>query len=416
MPLERRSRSLSIPLGGYRNRVIWKNPDRDHVNLDQRGRHNDYEGSQVTGSENHHWPSSRGTSSDIGGEFFTVKQYLAPSQVPSAMKWEEGPPWALCTKYFDGTIYVTGPTQFTFPTTPVESIVTSQLFSGLDAWGTKAVALAKPTNSVANAATTLAELLREGIPRAAVETWQGRANRARDAGSDYLNYEFGWRPLVSEMLNFAKATMEAEKIMTQYIRDAGRSVRRRWNFPQEKTISTNFVSKTPFYAGDNGAYRGSSLVPCVDTTEVTVDRWFSGAFTYQLPPGFDYLDASSRSSLLAEEVFGAEFTPELIWNLAPWSWAVDWFTTVGDFVSNLSDWVSDGLVMRYGYIMQHTVAKRTISPLSNPFTVGGTINPLTFVVETKVRKKANPYGFGVSWEGLSPRQLAILAALGISKS
>jgi hypothetical protein len=38
-----------------------------------------------------------------------------------------------------------------------------------------------------------------------------------------------------------------------------------------------------------------------------------------------------------------------------------------------------------------------------------------FEVVTKRRTEANPFGFGVSWKGLSPFQLSIAAALGISR-
>jgi len=34
----------------------------------------------------------------------------------------------------------------------------------------------------------------------------------------------------------------------------------------------------------------------------------------------------------------------------------------------------------------------------------------------KSRFPANPFGFGVGWEGLSPTQLAITAALGITRA
>jgi len=44
-----------------------------------------------------------------------------------------------------------------------------------------------------------------------------------------------------------------------------------------------------------------------------------------------------------------------------------------------------------------------------------TVPTLTLVAETKVRRPANPFGFGITWGGLSPFQLSIAAALGLSR-
>jgi hypothetical protein len=67
--------------------------------------------------------------------------------------------------------------------------------------------------------------------------------------------------------------------------------------------------------------------------------------------------------------------------------------------------------------MQHTVAKRTfVARERNIFKdASGETSSVQFVVETKQRRRANPYGFGISFEALSATQKAILGALGLSK-
>jgi hypothetical protein len=124
-----------------------------------------------------------------------------------------------------------------------------------------------------------------------------------------------------------------------------------------------------------------------------------------------------RIALLADRI-GLSPTPDTIWNLAPWSWAIDWFSNTGDVISNVTDFATQGLVMHYGYVMEHSIVERTYyQPISGylidrkPVAAG----PLSLVTETKVRRQANPFGFGVSWEGLSTFQASILAALGISR-
>jgi hypothetical protein len=123
-----------------------------------------------------------------------------------------------------------------------------------------------------------------------------------------------------------------------------------------------------------------------------------------------------RYALLAKQL-GLTLTPEHLWNLTPWSWALDWFANTGSVLSNISDYANAGLVMRYGYIMETTY-------VSDTYTMEGAVRtdgvpficpPLTLVTETKVRQQANPFGFGVSFESLSGFQLSILSALGISR-
>jgi len=44
------------------------------------------------------------------------------------------------------------------------------------------------------------------------------------------------------------------------------------------------------------------------------------------------------------------------------------------------------------------------------------VAPVTVRTTVKKRIKANPFGFGISWDGLSTTQQAIAAALGITRA
>jgi len=167
--------------------------------------------------------------------------------------------------------------------------------------------------------------------------------------------------------------------------------------------STDFWDATP--SGD-----------VVLTRNVSRNQWFSGAFTYGLPKGDSALSGLHRHYLEAGKLLGTSLTPETLWELSPWSWAVDWFSNTGDVISNLSDWALYGLVMQYGYIMEHTIVSDTYTTTPTGIKGVKSSTPLTFVTETKTRKRANPFGFGVAWNGLNPIQLGILAALGITRS
>jgi hypothetical protein len=123
----------------------------------------------------------------------------------------------------------------------------------------------------------------------------------------------------------------------------------------------------------------------------------------------------SRLASDAQHLLGLSLTPDVLWELAPWSWAIDWVSNTGDVVKNISRFASGGLIMRYGYMMEHSIRKDIYTLDRTGLKSGRRVPPIALVTETKVRRKANPFGFGLTWEGLSSFQASILAALGITK-
>jgi len=227
--------------------------------------------------------------------------------------------------------------------------------------------------------------------------------------------------MVADIMDVAQSVLDADTLLMQYERDAGKVVRRE-RVLSETESETFSVVKTgvrpvfPAFSSNFGQGLPTAVGRVIRVDKQYVKRWFSGAFTYYLPTGYHSRNELIKCAQRANRLFGLSITPEVLWNVAPWSWAVDWVSNVGDVISNATDWAKDGLVLRYGYMMEHSRASRTYI-YDGPVYYAGCPHPppLTLVVETKKRVQANPFGFGVTWGGLSPRQLSILAALGISR-
>jgi len=423
----------SIPtLGPYKGTVWWSwtNP-----NFGTSGMGSDsgefslasLQGSQTTDSENH--PDFRRIlgrmpfSSDIGGDFQSIKMWCPNKKLSNIYVFEGlliSQDGTRSTAKYRGPVYVREPSLITYPSSAQSSN------AALSAWGATAIARCKPTNSVADASVFLTELLREGIPsigKSALERWRSVTGQARKApGSAYLDYQFGWKPIVSDVQKLAFAVTHADAVMKQFERDSGRLVRRRFEFPLEQsTVSEVAMDHAiPALPAAHTALfvTGTPTGQCIRTTTVVRRRWFSGAFTYYLAPDYSSRDQIARAVQESKKLLGLSLTPEVVWNLAPWSWAVDWFSNVGDVLSNISDYAVDSLMLQYGYIMEHTTSTVTYSWSGDNYLANPAIKPLpiSLVTETKCRRRANPFGFGLTWGGLSPRQLAIAAALGINKS
>lgn len=351
---------------------------------------------------------------DLGGPFTTTKSWVegSPGSSSASIGYSSYPNWMTMT--YQGVTYVVDSSRWIFPTLP--PVNTQEL----NRFGATAIARSKPTNSVADASVFMGELLREGIPTfSALNSFQKSSGPLRASAGDYLAFEFGVKPIIADVKKFIYAARHANAVLTQYERDVGRLVRRQYRFPSQISRTVETLSgggrevpadATRFHNTATTARRTRK------TTVTTVDRWFSGAFTYAMPSGSSSRDKLARYAAQAEKLIGLNFDPETVWNLSPWSWAVDWFSNAGDVVSNLSDFATDGLVLRYGYMMEtYTIAVTYTNEVSG-YVPGFSFPDLTLITQRKVRRRANPFGFGFSWDGLSPRQLAITAALGISRS
>lgn len=367
---------------------------------------------ETTQSRGHAWPLAEHVTTDVGGNFTT-------SKVKSL------------TTYDDQFYYGTG-AGWTYygqelPINPKDAI-TNALNSVkpssdlvLAQKGTTAIARCIPTNPVADAATFIGEI-KSGLPKMIGKgLLKSKFKDYREVGSEYLNIEFGWKPILADLQKFGRAATESEKILNQLTRDSGKNIRRKFTFPDEvvtETTKTNnrlsYVNGLSLYSGCFRSVGGSSLTV---TNTVTTKTWFSGCFTYYVNLGTTLPDKYSRAAAYAKKLGAGGMTPETAWNLAPWSWAVDWEGTTGDVIHNLVAFSQDGLVMRYGYIMQQKTAVRSYTLSS-----GGRLNRspvrdlhMTVIAESKTRRRATPFGFGFDMTALTGRQSAILGALGIAR-
>jgi hypothetical protein len=275
--------------------------------------------------------------------------------------------------------------------------------SALNAFGTHAIAAVLPTNPNASLATAIGELRQDGLPRLPGASLRDQVDVSRRAGSEYLNIEFGWLPLVNDLQAFATSVRKSRQLIDQYVRDSDRKIRRRFVAPT--------VIETAQQLG-NCQTIGSRQGPGSVSATLETDLWFSGAFRYHVPVDTEFMGRLRRYESLSNHLFGTRITPEVVWELAPWSWAVDWFTNAGDVIHNISLLGVDGLVMQYGYAMREQ-RKRTSWKMT--ITESGGVCERLDLSTRKRRIAANPYGFGIDDTSLSATQLAILAALGLTR-
>lgn len=348
-----------------------------------------------------------------GGPFFT---YLIEPNIPSVHidyvgKFDDRVyhgPAILDTSYFPSTLNAGG-------------VVPSSDSKFLDPYGAEAISLVDPTNPNAQTGIALGEILKDRrLPIPGIPSWRRRTEVAKAAGSEYLNAVFGWLPLVSDMKDTAQSVLDGNTILENYSNASGTDVHREFAFDDiESFEETNLGLGFPTVAG--GAGIGGDFVnrrgPVIKSTHTKTKRWFSGSFTYTAQSGGSSVSTCLGFGSDANKLFGIALTPDVVWELTPWSWAIDWFSNASNVIHNIGSLgPGTGLVMRYGYMMEEkTIVETYTMPDTGMITgLSVTIPPATRTITVKRRREANPFGFGLKWEGLSPTQLAITAALGIT--
>jgi len=267
--------------------------------------------------------------------------------------------------------------------------------SALNFWGTAGVARAAPTNPLFDAGTFVGELRQ-------IPSLPGRSlfkKGLKGTGDEYLNVEFGINPILRDANTIRETAIAAENFLNQLAAKSGKYTRRQRLLQDTKTVTEEVVSNN---LQSNFAIGPDSSFPLKRTYTQHQKIWFSGSFCYfyQLHPNeSDFL----RRMRYAKDVFGLDLSLEVGWNLLPFSWLADWVSNIGDITHNLTRFSQDGLVMKYGYVMCHTINTYEYTYGPSRWTISN---------EVKQRARANPFGFGIVPANLSDRQWAILAALG----
>jgi len=286
-------------------------------------------------------------------------------------------------------------------------------------------ARARPGNPEADLFQFIAEL--RDIPSIPLRL-MARTKKLASVGSEYLNVQFGWVPLLKDLRKMYELYHNIDKRLAQLVKDNGKGIRRRRSLGESiNTTSTTLYTGNQFgtaFFGGPGNVPGFNTGVCtlVKHTKTYEKFWFAGRFRYYVPD----IGSSQWTRRATAALFGINPTPAAIWAVLPWSWLVDWFSNVGDIMTNLSSNAVDNLTADYAFVMRtyevatewHAVGQwpgiqQTTGYRVEPGSLG-LVNRDSTV--TKSRMAASPYGFGVDFNGLSGYQASILAALGISRS
>jgi hypothetical protein len=260
-----------------------------------------------------------------------------------------------------------------------------------------------------------------------VGDFKGSGSGALNPGSNFLNFTFGWVPVINDLIGLMSLKDDLARKLSKIKSQNRTSVKRRLdlhNTDTETLVSDSGPTTTglkPVMASQN--YASTTAGRLVKTYRVQSHAWFEAKYSYYIPE-LDFAPTGLFGlSKIEQRLLGLELNAELIYNVIPWTWLLDWFTNVGDVVSNAVRFAEYHVVANYAYVMcteVHTfrtygchlayVDKGSFERKTR-FMSASTTQSYTF----KGRAYASPYGFALNESGFSLYQWAVLGALGLSR-
>lgn len=346
---------------------------------------------------------------DTGHDFWTTRSWTNYSHREAFVQSASGNVWA------KGCLSPGAP--------PIPSIPSLDV----NFYGNRAISRTAPTSPNANLAQTSAEIIREkgiALPGSSFSQWlNSRALFYRSIGKEYLNVAFGWQPFINDLFKIVKQMLEINEEIRKYTALSELDVDRRYDFLPLSTTSSeeNDFGSVNMGPGSNIAswaelYNGSTSGKLRISRQREERIYFTARYWYSVDPGNGLLNKLHAYEQLSNKLLGTRITPTVLWELAPWSWLIDWFVDIQSSITTAGLLRDDGLQMPYAYLMRETRASEayTVSGLS---FVSGPTGPFTATshLVKKERVRGTPFGFGVNPDGISAGKWAILAALAISK-
>jgi hypothetical protein len=246
-------------------------------------------------------------------------------------------------------------------------------------------------------------------------------------GSDYLNITFGWTPLIHEYANLIKVGMALERVVYY------ESFRRKRN--RDGPSASGSYPNTLFIVNNERPYGKYTLQTGVAPSGSGFNQQWGQDAGWQAREDYHFTSkytglakASRRAESFSDQAqdilkrLGLVDDPTLLWDLTPYSWLVDWFTTMGESISNAQTYspVTGKYNVDYAYLTtMHTFDAK--GQLTRPLSIAAG-SRMTFsrpssilTSTTKWRERATPFGFGTQMGSLTASQFGILVALGLAQ-
>lgn len=280
--------------------------------------------------------------------------------------------------------------------------------------GTEGVARTNPSRPRVDIVQFLAELrdvpkmifqIGDLLTRMSKAQRQGRRFKptAKDVASGFLGWTFGWDPLISDL----KKLLDFEKMVDDRLKELEQLRQGRLS-RTVKVFSTSFEEEWNYgFVGQLYQAQAKGTLRSL----ITADKWVSVRYR---PTAATILPLGADARNLARSlVFGHSPDVSTLWELMPWSWLIDWFSTAGDYFAanrnHLGTTIEDIAVMTH-----LTATPKSWTWTTNPYSADFTVVK-GYTASWKRRRRVAGPSITASIPFLSGKQWSILSALAVTR-
>lgn len=230
-------------------------------------------------------------------------------------------------------------------------------------------------------------------------------------GSGYLGYQFGIRPIADTIAKMATAHQQVTRRVEEVKRLVATGIKRTLNVD----VSTAQSDEYRYIDTAHSTMGGNFHTWTVEGVRAHV-RW--GLYPSAIP---DNMSNSERNALITrwatDAVWGRTIDTSTLYDLTPWSWLLDWFSSLGDYIHASRNIVP--ALLKEVVVMRHF--KTVSSYPGETYDPGGgaqmiSIAPIRMTRESKTRRFSFISPLPVHLPFLEKGQVQILASLAAART
>jgi hypothetical protein len=172
------------------------------------------------------------------------------------------------------------------------------------------------------------------------QIWKKSLSVARNLAGAHLNWEFGWKPMVSDLKNLVAAVTGLEEKLAAFIKEAN------CLFTQKKTMMTETLTNSGVATGPGNNYHKTQW-------NITLTRSATAHICWR-PKVIQDLYSLQNSLRTIADALGFELNPSILWDALPFSFVIDWFFDVGSLLERFKiDTMELPIVYVDSYLQYH---------------------------------------------------------------
>lgn len=269
---------------------------------------------------------------------------------------------------------------------------------------TEVLKATNPSRPSVNLPVSIAELkdlpsMLRGRGVSILKDWKRRlkSSSAKDKARLHLEFQFGWAPIIDDLRKLIEFQKSVDKRIKELEKLKEKGLRRKIVVYSDCADRVGGVKTL-----ESNAFGLSGYLKTITSCEI------SGFVVWKPSGSFPKTNDDIRR-LAERAILGASINPSVAWNLVPWSWLIDWFSNVGDWLDSHSSivpcthstvQVMESNVSEFNWVI---TSQSSYAKTGEPFSL----------TKTSLRRQPTSALLTASMPALSGGQASILASLGI---